>query len=577
MVCCAQTKLYFLGSLGRPVVPTGNVQVDARNARRRQNRSSGNAPRLGRPLKGEASEATLQARRRRAQIKNIEEVNQLWAANHPESWKATVACLAHPAGKRAFPEAAKVIEDAQALSKVISFTKEIGRSRKKGDKNTFKNLLSNIGAKEAVRLGFRPRRVSACQVSAPEEKEEASPSIDADIGDDVFDYEDKELELYLNFFESKTIVSSGAKTTTRILRLSHKELFFQLYAEYPARLRTLYITHGELATWCSEHPNKRFAKHLLQSVAAATDPKFNVHEEQTLRLQFITHKYEVALEKERERASQSSKIMGAKKKATSTTATACLEDVCPVSNKTFWRYMRELKQQGKIKWTTNYKPYGCRIHENGPEYVEELEHEKKLTSEGVPVTSDRKKKLKFLQKKVDKYEIHLQQYEQCRPYVEKIISNLGENECLIFRDFVNQYNERGSKINNLVLVLIERIDEVTLRSKISNFCSDVSSQSCDKDFVADVFEFHLAPKGPNGSGLLSRFNTIYISGDHGPHFSSVYTIFNESRMMTRYQKRFHIISLCSYHCYNSCDAAGAETKTVARRLSKGFFSFFWSL
>ena len=70
------------------------------------------------------------------------------------------------------------------------------------------------------------------------------------------------------------------------------------------------------------------------------------------------------------------------------------------------------------------------------------------------------------------------------------------------------------------------------------------------------------------SQMYSNFNTIYISGDHGPHFSSIYTIFNESRMMRRYSKRFHVLSLCSYHCYNSCDAAGAETKTLARQLTK---------
>jgi hypothetical protein len=86
--------------------------------------------------------------------------------------------------------------------------------------------------------------------------------------------------------------------------------------------------------------------------------------------------------------------------------------------------------------------------------------------------------------------------------------------------------------------------------------------------VADVFAFHLAEQGAHGSGLFARFDTIFVSGDHGPHFSSIFTMFNESTMMKRYGKRFHIISLCSYHCYNSCDAAGAETKTLARDLSK---------
>jgi hypothetical protein len=28
------------------------------------------------------------------------------------------------------------------------------------------------------------------------------------------------------------------------------------------------------------------------------------------------------------------------------------------------------------------------------------------------------------------------------------------------------------------------------------------------------------------------------------------------------------MSLCSYHCYNACDAAGAESKTIARDMTK---------
>ena len=119
-----------------------------------------------------------------------------------------------------------------------------------------------------------------------------------------------------------------------------------------------------------------------------------------------------------------------------------------------------------------------------------------------------------------------------------------------------------------MLVLIEKAGNVLLRSKISNICSDPESQSCDREFVADVFEFHLAPKGEHGSGLFEKYSTVYISGDHGPHFSSKHTIYNESRMMRRFQKRFYIVSLCSYHAYNACDAAGAESKTLARSLAK---------
>ena len=175
--------------------------------------------------------------------------------------------------------------------------------------------------------------------------------------------------------------------------------------------------------------------------------------------------------------------------------------------------MAHLHAQNKISWTENYKPYPCKIHDTGPTFEAELKDlevqfcEQKLRGEDLAATTA---KLKACNSHVQLFRLHLQQFEKCRPMVDRLMSDLKCDECLLFRDFVNQHNVQGSKVNNLVLVLIEKRDGVLLRSKISQICSDPESQSCDRDFVADVFEFHLDPKGNMGADF-SKGLTPFIS------------------------------------------------------------------
>jgi hypothetical protein len=215
---------------------------------------------------------------------------------------------------------------------------------------------------------------------------------------------------------------------------------------------------------------------------------------------------------------------------------------------------------------------------DGPHAEAELENvSTKL--DGLSTTPENSKKVVIelrrqqlqLQERVQIYHDHLKQYQVCRNYVDRVRDTLKENECLVFRDFVNQHNVRGEKVNNLVLVVFYRDSTgVITKTKINNFCKDPDSHSCDAYYVQDVFDFHLRKDGDKAhrSDLFSKFSKIYISGDHGPHFSSVQTIFNESRMKFRYDKEIEVISLCSYHAYNVCDAAGAESKVLARARAK---------
>ena len=162
--------------------------------------------------------------------------------------------------------------------------------------------------------------------------------------------------------------------------------------------------------------------------------------------------------------------------------------------------------------------------------------------------------------------VHLKQYECCRAVIkkieedlkegeccraEKIERNLKVGECVLYRDFVAAYNCEGSKIQNLVLVCLHRdVANGPLKVfKFNNLCDDKDSRSADPAYVADVFEFYF---GKNGDpefkcSFFKQFHRVYISGDHGTHFSSIETMFNESRFKELYGVEFVMFFLCSYH------------------------------
>ena len=56
-----------------------------------------------------------------------------------------------------------------------------------------------------------------------------------------------------------------------------------------------------------------------------------------------------------------------------------------------------------------------------------------------------KHKLADLEKKVETARVHQKHYEIARKHVKPIEDNLAPGQVLIFRDFVNQYNEDKKK------------------------------------------------------------------------------------------------------------------------------------
>lgn len=286
----------------------------------------------------------------------------------------------------------------------------------------------------------------------------------------------------------------------------------------------------------------------------------------------------------------------------------------PIGDSCFWDL---IENRLKISWTGNVKPYNCQQCEKGPAYHQEVQNlsseVKKLDDEMILVKEDEKKiisqqrnvsssvsnenymhfktiledlkvrshniankrnivaaTLRKTIAKERKYQIHQKQLETCRECVINASTDLKIGECLVYRDFVNQHNEEGKKINNFVLVVLYREVEggPLLPHNISNIIEFANDGSCDSYFVADAFIFHLKKKEQGGSGLFEPFQTIIISGDHGPHFSSAETVYHESTFYERFDKKIRVLSLCSYHAFNRCDAAGAAVKSLAQKHSQ---------
>jgi len=92
---------------------------------------------------------------------------------------------------------------------------------------------------------------------------------------------------------------------------------------------------------------------------------------------------------------------------------------------------------------------------------------------------------------------------------------------------------RHSKCTNLIFVALwrEKKDGTLLVKKLHHLCSDPNQNQADQYFVADAWDYHLRDRE---SGFFSKFKKIYISGDHGPHFSGAETIVNYSRFFSKY-------------------------------------------
>ena len=170
---------------------------------------------------------------------------------------------------------------------------------------------------------------------------------------------------------------------------------------------------------------------------------------------------------------------------------------------------------------------------------------------------------RYREKEVRRYHIHLEQFETARAKIKEIEANLKVGECVVYRDFVNQYTPNGKCIN-LILVALwrELVDDPELNVlKFNHFCTDKDSNGASSFFVASVMRYHFETAG---TGFFSKFHTLYVSGDHGSHFRSRQTVYHESTFWDLYKKVSWNFFLCSYHAYNRCDGAGVESIRLSK-------------
>ena len=167
--------------------------------------------------------------------------------------------------------------------------------------------------------------------------------------------------------------------------------------------------------------------------------------------------------------------------------------------------MVQLIQDSGIKYTCKIKPHSCPLHDQGPVWELQLKQINAQLAAGnqtAAVDTKLRQRQRELTKKVSRYELHLKQYAVCRGALKAAEDALryGDRCCVVYRDFVNMYNDKGNKVKNLV-------------TKLHNFSTD-SKSGCDAYYVADVFRHHLTPASLGGSGMFDDIDRITLGGDH---------------------------------------------------------------
>jgi hypothetical protein len=301
-------------------------------------------------------------------------------------------------------------------------------------------------------------------------------------------------DMYIEFFCDNTGVQSGSVRATRMLAIAKHALFVRLFAVFPKLLRQFYDTYPEVLDTMPKLCRLRVM--MEAALNNAQQPGFNEQEERRTRTKMVMARYKRKLAAKRNRSYRSIAPARLKKneedeEKVDPEVYAREIKIRPIGDKEF---LQLVKDRG-IRWTKKNKPYNCPIHLNGPllepkktkcvaaidvidEALAALARIKGLNSQQRKertrlMTSRRaqKKKLRKLDQEIDKYDEHLKQYEVCRKALDDLAVNLKPGQCIIYRDFVNQYTSDGKKMGNLQLVLLYRLIPGTnlLQLKVYNF------------------------------------------------------------------------------------------------------------
>ena len=518
---------------GRPIVKHDLVGIQAR-ARKAANLALPKAERnrVGR----QRSNARKYERRRECQEED-DVVKQVGACrmDDPEAPGKFIAALACKRGQQKLAKVgmAKRLKTEQEIAEMArihansaSYHRQATGAEKRKYRSSAMQGVKDSTAASLLGVSERTiRRYTVSQIKCKSWKElfkhetvmEEDEGTEGLTGDEYGAAEVKRLvnDIYIEFFYTSTGVQSGSIRATRMLPIAKHTLFVRLFAVFPMLLRQFDQTHPEVLDKVPK------TCHLRVSMEAALNNAqrsgFNARDERRTRTKMATDRYMAKLARNRNRSNRSiaparlrkNKEVEEVEEEVDPEVYARENKIRPIGDKVF---MQLVKDRG-IRWTKKNKPYNCPIHTNGPlldgqknKFVAkshvidaallELAHIKDLNSQQREEKANlvkrrvvQRAKLRRLEADIAKYTEHLRQYEVCRKALDDLAANLKPFECIVYRDFVNQYTSDGDKMGNLQLVVLYRLVEggCLLQLKVYNFSGGKCGVSCDPYFVADVF------------------------------------------------------------------------------------------
>jgi hypothetical protein len=608
---------------GDPVRRKGRLISYTRRAverrRRQQLVEAGGPPctKIGRPRKENGTQLAKQrAKVNRAVYHNkkaCDSVEKMYANSDPRAGIVQMQTLDTMAGKRRFPEIAKINADAKSGAQAMeNLSTIVNNSSKKNRAGLMCYGAHMMETTKFARMSNRPAQTirnirsrfsRGSKIAFMEEPTVMDKGMKIRV-------DKKEVKIVVKFFKNNTVCYSGTRGNPDKLLMTRQEMYMRFAAAYPELLREMIVDDpdGSIFEEANDDPSNRFRKSIVAAVYQATSEQHDVNQEYQARKKIEEYKYRADLEHNKTKKNRRTSNLPKPLIQTKVDPTEIFDRLTyvpkAVAYQTFW----DIIKFKKVKFTQRFHPHYCPIHRQGPVDEELL---KLVTEESAFNQTERRKlqrqevdmerrkieiqtqikekgdtleRLDFVQiveaiqknkrqiltiaqreaecsgkisehqLKIKEYKEHLQQYQHARPYVKDIEDNLLPGEVVVFRDFVNTSSQSG-KVSNLVLVLLWRTTKggaLQVR-KIHNFCTDKQHRSCDAAYVFDVFRFLLTK-----TNEFKGFHKIYLSGDHGPHFTCVKTFWHESQFCELYGKELHVIYLCSYHAFNRCDRAGLE-------------------
>jgi hypothetical protein len=391
--------------------------------------------------------------------------------------------------------------------------------------------------------------------------------------------------VFRRFFHETTHVASGQKRDTRILGKNIWEWERELSVNFPSYLRQLAFEEPTLvpSTDSSRSKYTMFEANMLAAVASEAKTDFDPQKEAMERSKEWTDEYQYTLglkrnllpersEEWKEARQREQSSMSEQRKCPATFDAGSYKIIPPA-----WKTFQEwLKREG-LRYTRFTMPHPCPICDSGPiatKQVDLLQKEAaELQNQGKPIPDELVQKLRKARKQADAFTLHTQQLEHGRAETKRIENALKPGECLVIRDFVNHHDHSGSHVKCLHWVVMWRdeIDGPIKILKLRHYCSDKESMMTDSFYTADVMDFHFDKASKFNPGIFDKFTRVYFVGDHGPHFASCGTMFNESKSFYKYGKEIVLKFYTSYHAFGRADAAGAQDSIMLRQDKRNNF------